>query len=153
MKNILVAIDFSDISDALIAKACEIAGSFSCQLWMIHVAAPDPEFVGYAVGPQHVRDWRASTLRREHQILQKKAEDIEKTGIDVTPLLVQGPTIESILSEAAKLEADLIVVGSHGHSAFFETVVGTVSHGLLRRSPYPLLIIPVGKRPAPDNPS
>ncbi|MGL5075697.1 MAG: universal stress protein, partial [Waterburya sp.] len=117
MDNILAAIDFSDITPTVIDKAAEIAKCFACKLWIIHIAAPDPDFVGYGTGPQCERDWKAKTLRKEHRYIHDKALELEQNGIDVTPLLVQGATVETILQEATKLKADMIVLGSHGHGA------------------------------------
>ena len=51
MKNILVTIDFKRNDQLLIDKAFQLAESFDSKLWLIHIAAPDPDFVGYEVGP------------------------------------------------------------------------------------------------------
>ncbi len=142
MDNILAAIDFSDLTPVVISKAAEIAKAFSCKLWLIHIAAPEPDFVGYDTGPQSKRDWRAKTLRQEHQDLQDKALELEQNGIDVTPLLIQGATVETILREADKLEADLIAIGSHGHGALYKTLVGSVSEGIIRKATCPVLLVP-----------
>ena len=142
MINILAAIDFSEISSTVIDQAAAIAKSFSSKLWLIHVAAPEPDFVGYDTGPQTERDWRAQTLRKEHRYLQDKALELETAGIKVTPLLVQGATVETILNEAAKLKAEMIVIGSHGRSALYKTLVGSVSEGIVRQASCPVLIVP-----------
>ena len=142
MKNILAAIDFSDVSSRIVDKAAELAKSFGSKLWLIHVAAPDPDFVGYGTGPQCERDWRAKVLRKEHCYLHNKAAELDDRGIDVTPLLVQGATIETILKQASKLEADAIVIGSHGRGAFYKTLVGSVSEGVIRQALCPVLVIP-----------
>ena len=142
MENILAAIDFSDITPIVVSKAAEIAKGFSSKLWLIHIAAPDPDFVGYDTGPQSERDWRAKTLRQEHQYIQDKALELEKSGINVTPLLIQGATIETILREADKLKTDMIVIGSHGHGALYKTLVGSVSEGIIRKASCPVLIVP-----------
>lgn len=73
MENILAAIDFSEISGTVIDKAAEIAQCCDSKLWLIHIAAPEPDFVGYDTGPQSKRDWRAKTLREEHRYLQAQA--------------------------------------------------------------------------------
>jgi nucleotide-binding universal stress UspA family protein len=143
--NILAAIDFSDITPTVIDKAAEIANCFACKLWIIHIAAPDPDFVGYGTGPQCERDWKAKTLRKEHRYIQDKALELEQNGIDVTPLLVQGATVETILQEATKLKADMIVLGSHGHGAVYRTLVGSVSEGLIHKASCPVLIVPAKK--------
>lgn len=142
MKNILVAIDFSDVTNKTIETAAEIALSFSSKLWLIHVAAPDPEFIGYETGPQTERNWRAATLRKEHRDIQAKASELESKGINVTSLLIQGDTAEAILAQANKLQADLIVIGSHGRSALYKTLVGSVSEGVIRQSSCPVLLVP-----------
>lgn len=142
MDNILAAIDFSDVSPAVIAQAAAIAKSFTSKLWLIHIAAPDPDFVGYGTGPQCERDWRAKTLNQEHRYLQDRALELDTSGIDVTPLLVQGATIETILQQAAKLKADMIILGSHGHGALYRALVGNVSEGVIRKASCPVLVIP-----------
>ena len=143
MNNILAAIDFSDITPAVVDKAAEIAKCFNSKLWLIHIAAPDPDFVGYGVGPQCERDWRAKILRKEHRYLHDKALELEQNGIDVTPLLVPGATVETILKQADKLKAEMIVIGSHGHGALYKTLVGSVSEGIIRKAFCPVLIVPI----------
>ena len=142
MNNIVAAIDFSNISPMVIDKAAEIARCFACKLWLIHIAAPDPDFVGYSTGPQSKRDWRAKTLREEHRYIQDKALELEQSGLEVTPLLIQGITVDTILKEASKLEAEMIVIGSHGHGALYKTLVGSVSEGIIRKAFCPVLIVP-----------
>ena len=56
MKNIVAAIDFSERSEAVLRIASDHARAFEAHLWLVHVAAPEPGFVGYDGGPQSVRD-------------------------------------------------------------------------------------------------
>ena len=142
MENILVAIDFSDVTQRVIEQGILLARAFDCKLWLIHIAAPDPDFVGYTTGPQFRRDLRAETLRDEHKYLQDKADELRKRDICVTTLLIQGETVETILQEAQKLKVDTIVVGSHGHGALYKTLTGSVSEGIIRRAPCPVTIVP-----------
>ena len=71
MKNILVTIDFDKSEALLLDKAVQMAEAFGSKLWLMHIAAPDPDFVGYDVGPQYIRDSRAEDLRQEHRKLQE----------------------------------------------------------------------------------
>jgi nucleotide-binding universal stress UspA family protein len=75
--------------------------------------------------------------------LQKDARALEKTGLKVTPLLLQGPPGETIVAEAERLEADLIIIGSHGHGAFHKMLVGSTSGDVLRKARIPVMVIPV----------
>lgn len=143
--KLLVAIDFSEITKLILEKAEEIAIKTGAKVWLIHVAQPDPDFVGYDVGPESERNFMATKFRDKHVKIQELSFKMRNKGINVTPLLVQGPTIETIIEEAKKLKADMIVAGSHGHGTMFHILVGSISKGLLNKSPVPLLIIPAKK--------
>jgi nucleotide-binding universal stress UspA family protein len=57
--------------------------------------------------------------------------------------MIQGPTVEVTLREADRLGAALIVVGSHGHGAVYDVLVGSYSAAIIRKSKLPVLVIPV----------
>jgi nucleotide-binding universal stress UspA family protein len=143
MHSILVPIDLSAITDRVVEQAAALAQAFSSKLCLLHVAAPDPAFVGWDPGPDVVRHQRATDLRDEHRRVQDLAEQLRARGIDAQALLVQGPTVETILDRAQKLQADLIVVGSHGHGALYRALLGSISEGMVRKSTCPVLIVPV----------
>jgi nucleotide-binding universal stress UspA family protein len=140
--NILVGVDFSDASEKVLARAEELAKSVSAKVWLLHVAEPDPDFIGYAPGPQSVRDAVAHEFHAEHRKIQELAGRFGESGLDTTPLLIQGATAETILKEAEKLAVDVIVVGSHGHSALHHLLVGSVSEGVLKGAQCPVLVVP-----------
>ena len=142
MKNILTAIDFSDMAQTVVRTAAELARTDGAHLWLVHVAAPNPDFVGYEAGPVHVRDDRAKTLHREHQTLQVSAQWLRDAGIEVTPLLVQGNTAETLLKLAQKHHADAIVIGSHGHGSIRKWLGGSVTQAVLKQAVCPIVIVP-----------
>jgi nucleotide-binding universal stress UspA family protein len=144
--KILVAIDLSESTDKIINKARELAMPHAAQVWLLHVAAPEPDFVGLSVGPQSERDALAEKFHREHSELQALADQLREQGLDTTALLVQGPTIETLLHEITTLSADLVVVGSHGKGAMHQLLVGSVSEGVLRKAGCPILVIPTHDR-------
>jgi nucleotide-binding universal stress UspA family protein len=55
MKQILAALDLSAVSDAVVDRAVSIARAFTARLVLLHVAAPDPDFVGFEAGPRTTR--------------------------------------------------------------------------------------------------
>ena len=142
MNAILVALDLTEHSDAVLAVAVDFAQEMSARLTLIHLAALDPEFVGFEVGPASVRDARAHELHNERRTLQTWADQLRADGIESRALLIQGPTVDGIIREAKKLDASLIVLGSHSRSRLAEIVLGSVSHGVLRASTLPVLIVP-----------
>ena len=142
MKNILVPVDLSGITARTINYSAKHARPLGAKLWLVHVAAPDPDFVGFEPGPQYVREHRADELKKEHQEIQDRAAALRSEGLEAEGLLVQGSTSATIIEEAARLEADLIVMGSHGHGALYKTFMGSVSQQVLGDSTIPVLIIP-----------
>ena len=139
--SLLVALDFSSVAD----DQLEIVGRLAApnrEIYLLHVAEPDPDFVGYEAGPDVVRAQVADEFHREHEMIQTLAGRLRDRGHQVTALLVQGPTIETILNEAEKVGAEVIVVGSHGRGKLFDLVVGSVSAGVIRKSPVPVLVVP-----------
>ncbi len=141
--NLLAAIDFSGFTDPILAAVDQVAATVpETRIWLLHVAEPDPAFVGFAAGPDAVRDQVAAEYRREREQLQACAERLRAGGRDVSALVVQGAIAETILDQAAKLEAGLIVMGSHGYGTIAELIVGGVSKVVLRKARCPVLIIP-----------
>ncbi|WKV12454.1 universal stress protein [Marivirga harenae] len=143
MKNIFVSIDFKEQEQLLLDKAFELAKAFDAKIWLVHIAAPEPDFVGYGVGPQYVRAMRASELREEHHLLQKYSQKLIKKGVESEALLVQGATVEMIIKEAKKLDADLIITGHHDHNFLYKAFMESVSNGLIKKSKIPLLLVPL----------
>ena len=142
MRRILAAVDFSPVSKAVVEQAASLAEAFSAELTLVHVAAPDPEFVGYAAGPQTVRDDRAREIRDQHRNLQAIAEELRDRAISARALLIQGSAVEKILAEGARLRADAIVIGSHGHGALYRALLGSVSEGVVRAAQCPVVVVP-----------
>jgi nucleotide-binding universal stress UspA family protein len=141
--NILVAVDLSPASKSVVEAARGIAKLTGAAVYILHVAEPDPDFVGYDAGPEVMRTRVAQELRREHQAVQALAEGLRDDGLDSTGLLVRGPTVQTTLKEAENLEAGLIVVGTHGHGAVYDVLIGSYSAGIIRRSKLPVLVVPV----------
>ncbi len=142
MSCILALVDFSDVTPAVVQRAAELGRALHRTVYLLHVAAPAPEFVGYEPGPQSVRDTVAGQIRKEHGEIQRMEAELKSSGLDVQALLVQGPTVEKILSEADRLKADMMVAGSHGRGALHHLLVGSVTEGLLRKVRCPLVVVP-----------
>ena len=142
MKTILVPVDFSDVTSALLETAMVQAKAFSAKIILLHVAAPEPEFIGYEPGPQSVRDAVARQLSSEHKETHKLQQQLTNEGFNTTALVIQGYPAQSILAEAEKLHADLIIMGSHGHGALRHLLVGSVTEGVMRHTTCSVMVVP-----------
>lgn len=144
--KILVAIDFADATERLLQVAGNTAKTTGSTVYLVHVAEPNPDFVGYQAGPDVVRDQVAHEFREQHRMLQAHADRMRSGGLEATALLVQGPTAKTLLAEAERLEIDLIVMGTHGRTAVMDILVGSVSHAVLRHTEIPVLLVPVRRK-------
>ena len=142
MKSILVGIDFKQNSDLLIDKAIELAEKFNSKIWLLHAAAPEPDFVGYSAGPQTIRDARAHELKNENNTLSDYVNRIQDKGIDSIALLIAGPTYETILNEATKINADLIILGHHEHNLFYKVLFGDTAIEVIKKAKIPVMLVP-----------
>ncbi|MGY5849989.1 universal stress protein [Salegentibacter sp. F14] len=142
-KNILVAVDFNDTVGDLMSYAESIAEKFGSKVWVVHVAEPSPDFTGYEVGPQYIRDLKAEEFREEHRQLQAISKLFLDQNIESEALLIQGPTVQTIIEEVKKLHADLLIVGTHKHGFLFNILSENVSLELLKKAEVPFLAIPI----------
>ena len=143
IKNILLSIDFDDNEQKLLDTAKQMGLAFNAKVWLIHIAAPDPDFVGYDVGPQYIRDQRAEDLREEHKKLQNYADNLNVSGVDSDGLLVQGATTDMILKEAKQLNIDLMILGHNKRNYLYDIFVGSVSEDVIKESKIPVLVVPM----------
>jgi len=141
-RKILVPVDFSDVTDKVLDEARRIARSFDAKTWLVHVAAPEPDFIGYEVGPAYIRDSLARNLRDQHQRLQAYQGTFTAEGLEATSMLVPGIPVRKVVAEAERLAPDLIIIGSHGHGALYHLLMGSVAESVLKHAACPVLVVP-----------
>lgn len=144
MKNILVAVNFDEIETSLLLSAAtELAQKFDSKIWIVHIAMSSSDFIGYDIGPQHVRDFRAKELKKEHKLILKYTEELRTKNINSDGFLIEGSTAEAILKESEKLKIDLIILGHHKHNMLYRIFVNDTDGIIVNESKVPVLIIPL----------
>lgn len=139
--NILVAIDFSGVTEDILTLVKKISGQ-EAEILLLHVIDPDPDFIGYEPGPKVERNHIAKKLKIERKQIELVAEKLRSEGYNTKALHLQGAIAETILKEAAKCESELIVMGSHGHGAVYNFIVGGVTESVLKHAPCPIVVVP-----------
>jgi nucleotide-binding universal stress UspA family protein len=140
MKKILIATDGSDSAHEAVEFGLELADEQGAWAHVVHVAPlvdvmPYSNFGFVAPSLPHEFD------ERDYEPLQKAVELAEEKGIRIETTLLKGKPADEIVAYADSIDADLIVVGSRGHSAFTSALIGGVSRGVLRESRRPVLIV------------
>ena len=134
-KKIVVGMDGSERANHAFEVAADLARANQAGVTIAHVKE---ESVGRG-GPIHTNDAEIVSA------LTEKAERLTESGIEaqveVASMLLSsaGSRIANI---AAETGADLIVVGTRGHSGVTGTLLGSVAHKLLSVAHVPVLVIP-----------
>ena len=89
-----------------------------------------------AADPESERQRATGMLDREIQAVPA----YERSGVPIAAEAVQGRPAD-VLTAVAR-DADLLVLGSHGHSRVWHTVLGSVSEECIRMAACPVLVIP-----------
>ncbi len=143
IKNILVAVDFHDAVGELLSTAESIAEKYDAKIWVVHVAEEGSDYTGFEGKAQYIKDTRKEEFREEHQYLQTICNTFLGEEVEKEALLIPGPTVETVLEEAKKLNSDLLVVGTHKHSFLHNLLRESVSRKLLKNANIPLLAVPM----------
>jgi len=151
MRKILALIDFSDVTSAVLTTTINVARAFNAKLVLLHVATPEADREAHRERKDVSRHAVAAEMRRNHRALHIMELQCRKLGVAATALLVRGTSmggnpIPKIMREVRKIKPDLIVVGSHGHKALCELLVGSVTAAVIRKAPCPVLLVPSRER-------
>jgi universal stress protein A len=139
--KILVAIDLSDDSEQVIARANGIAGGAGGELHVIHVIEP----LSFAYGGDIPMDFSGIQDEIHQQATAQLKRFAESHDIDPERqhIVLGKPEVE-IHSMAEDIGADLIVVGSHGRYGL-ALLMGSTANGVLHGASCDVLAVRVGK--------
>jgi nucleotide-binding universal stress UspA family protein len=143
-KTIVWATDGSELADGALAYVSELAQLVGSRVIAVHA---DELRTGRYGGGSSLAD--EPDLREK---IERQVEGLRSTGVDATFDLRTGSThVATLITDAAnELEAELIVVGTHGRGGFTAAVMGSVARDLCHTSEMPVLVIPP-KRGAKPN--
>ncbi|HMA97584.1 MAG TPA: universal stress protein [Polyangiaceae bacterium] len=130
--SILVALDLSDCSQELIETAVKFADA-STHVVLLYVA--DASVGARASGSTSVSQW----LQRSHERLVAYRQTMP--GVHVSMDLVEGPIATTILEQAAKHQAELIIMGTHGRRGAARLVGGSVAAEVVSLAECPVLTV------------
>lgn len=133
-KTILVAIDGSYYSREALPAAIEIGKKFDAELFIVHVAEHDRgRAAAYTIeSPAEQTRLVAEAVKQAHDAgARAKGELIDRAA---------GHVAAAIADEAAKQDADLIVMGSRGLSDTQGVFLGSVTHRVIQLADVPVLI-------------
>ena len=134
LKNVLVAIDFDEASDAALAYARTLARTFGARLHVLHVMG-NPFLRPTANDPRDIESGIARTMA-------DRLTDEERHTLRAVSVLRKSETPADEVVKYAEDEAiDLIVIGTHGRSGVAHLLMGSVAEKVVRSAPCPVLTV------------
>ena len=140
--KIVAAVDRSRISDAVVDMTAEVARVTDSRVLLVNVAPRDPDAFGVQVVRKVVRDPVPEDLRDRSELLKRHAATLADAGVACDTLLVRGDPAPTLVDEARRAEASLVIMGSHGRGTLFRTLMGSVSEKVLADGRVPVLVVP-----------
>jgi nucleotide-binding universal stress UspA family protein len=143
IRRILCPIDFSDYARHALDHALAIARWYNSTITVMHVFSAAP-VAAYAPGSPGVQSIALTRADRDQLLVEMKrfVETECAPGSPIEPMIREGHAATEILSEAAELHADLLVMGTHGRSGFERLLLGSITEKVLRKAGCPVLTVP-----------
>ncbi len=141
-KHILVPVDGSDTSQIAVSKAIELANAFNSSVTVIYVIDPYP-FTGVGTDFAYGQAEYLSAATAEANAAVKAAKDaFSGAAVTVDASVIEAHTAwRGIVQAGESLQADLIVMGSHGRSGLEKLVLGSVAQAVLSHTKLPVLVV------------
>jgi nucleotide-binding universal stress UspA family protein len=150
MSTILVPVDFSPVTNSVIGAAIALASPTGSRIVIMHVLQPPAVVADYGLMGSFVLPVMETMGQAASGQLDRLKARIEARDLLATTVQVTGASSSRLIaSEAEKRRADYIVMGSHGHTGFYDLLIGSTTSGVLKRAPCPVVIVPAQKKKKP----
>ena len=123
LKKILVPTDFSEASNSAYRYAFRFGQQFGAELHVVHVSEP---ILSPQLAENNLRVW---------------ADSMETTGVTTKTMLRNGLAAHEIVEAAKELDADLIIIATHGYTGWKHFCIGSTAERVVRAAPCPVLVV------------
>lgn len=140
LQKIICALDLSEHSKTVAEYACMLAKTMNASIVAVYAAPTLTQYTGFHVPPNTIDSFVGEIVSgAEKSMAQFVSENFE--GVEVKSEVVVGYAAEEIIDIAAKENADLIVMGTHGRKGIDRILFGSVAERVVKNSHVPVLTI------------
>lgn len=140
LQKIICALDLSEHSKTVAEYACLLAKAMNASIVAVYAAPTLTQYTGFHVPPNTIDSFVGEIVSgAEKAMTQFVSENFE--GVETKAEVVVGYAAEEILEIAAKEDADLIVMGTHGRKGIDRILFGSVAERVVKNSHIPVLTI------------
>jgi len=138
--KILVPLDGSELSEAVLPVVERLAGPFDLAIELVRAIEPIPSFAALEMSGRVPEDVGRLGREEAQAYLAKVAVPLEAKGCRVKSAVVLGPAVDAILRTAQEGRAGLVAMSTHGRSGIGRLLLGSVAERVLRAAPTPVLL-------------
>ncbi len=138
-KKILVATDFSDMSERAFLQAVDLAKELGASLDVVHIVQIQPASIPES-GVVNTEEIVAQEQQRANERLDKYIQDYG-AGLVISKLILHGDPAAQISRAAKESAADFVVMGTHGHTGLVHLIMGSVTESVLKNSEVPVMCV------------
>lgn len=134
-QRILLATDGSKYSEAATKRAIDFARSYGGEIKVASIVDVPAEF--YAESPKTVEE----LITKAKGYVETVRRDAENAGVRAETFVREGEAYRVITDMAGQLEANIIVMGSHGRTGLRRLLMGSVTEKVIGLSHCPVLVV------------
>ncbi len=140
-QRIVMATDFSPASEAAFEEAARMAREWGARLYLVHAYETPAEAPVTYLPASGFFETLAAIRAQAEQKLQALISRESLRGVNVRPLAERGVPHNAIVDVAARENADLIVMGTHGRRGAARLLLGSVAARVIAMAPCPVLTL------------
>ena len=140
LKNLLVPIDFSEFSRRALEYALPLAEKFGAKVTLIHVVEP-AFYPDNVMVPVETEDLNTIMVREGRKMLDELGAEKIKPEIQSERIIATGRPYNEIIDAAESLQADLIIMATHGYTGLKHMLMGSTAERVVRHAPCPVLVV------------
>lgn len=142
IRTIVVPVDFSDCSSAGLAYAVRFAKEVGARIIVLHVTDLGPVMMTTACGDYGSPTYLKAARHRCGDQMRDFLRHVDFDDVPVDTCTVAGYCPGAIHEIAAKEDADLIVIATHGRTGLRRAMMGSVAEDTVRHAICPVLVVP-----------
>lgn len=140
LERIVVPIDFSSLSKDAVPYATLLAKQFGAEILLLHVVERFP--IDAILGRGLMNEVTVPLMKQAEVNLEQMATELaQSTGVKTSAIVRDGSPFENICLAAKSLNADLIVLTTHGYTALKHVWLGSTAERVVRQAPCPVLVV------------
>jgi len=140
VKKILVPMDFSNLSKDALPWATFLAAQFKAEVVLLHVVEKFP--IDYLMGRELTSHTIVPLMKQAETNLERATTDLAKAfDLKMSAVVRAGKPYAEICEAAKVLEADLIVLTTHGYTGLKHVWLGSTAERVVRHALCPVLVV------------